>query len=511
MGVNLYLASEYEYRRGLANRLLEEDIIDFCLADHFPWTESPDHDDRIVEVDHRPSANDEYKIVCDMNELPAVSKDLIERMQPYESMAIKMGMRFLNMPITEYEEEKRKYLQHLRYWNYMLDHYHINLIVTHNTPHSQGKYVVYALSRVKKIPMLIWDACGTFGQRRFWGDSLSSIGKSVGDRYLELTRKRVNDFVLEDDIINDYDILKNKVIISERKQYDTKIITDRATFYAKSYKDKRRRYIYQYFRQICRSIIKTRSLDLFNQNRQWFRICRRRFYAYQYYKRHLECPISEYNKIAKTADMTQRYIVFFLQVFPEANVMPRAGVFSEQYNSIQLLARAADRCGVYVYVKEHPHNPGRSWDFYDEIRYIRNVILIKTNVLSQELIENSLGVATQSGTCIWEAISLKKPVFAFGNAHYWKHCPGVIDIVDEEQGESVIRKAIEGIKIEEADIKRYLFAIQLETLKEVNPEEEIMRVMDNSYKIPEFDLSDRVRLIKSFISQSVDCERLYND
>ena len=79
MAINLYLASEYEYRRGLANRLIDENVVDFCLTDHLPWTYSPEHDDRIVEIDHRPSHLAEYDEVCDINELPAVSKELMEK------------------------------------------------------------------------------------------------------------------------------------------------------------------------------------------------------------------------------------------------------------------------------------------------------------------------------------------------------------------------------------------------------------------------------------------------
>ena len=506
MSIRLYLASEFEYRRGLANRLLEENIIDFCLTDHLPWTESPEHDERIVEIDHRPSANEEYDLVCNINEFPAVSKDLMEKMLPYESMAIRLGMRRLNHPTTEYEEEKRKYLQHLRYWNYMLDHYKINLIVTHNTPHSQGKYVVYGLAQVKNIPMLIWCKCGTFPERCFWGNSLKTMGASIGQKYLDLTSEQINNFVLEEDIIRGFESAKQAPVKYDRMVYDKRAGSELASFYKESYRSKKKEYYRQYIRSVVRSIIKTGNLRMHHKNDTWFRLCRRHFHAYKYYKKHIEGTLTDYNRLAKNSDILKKYILFLIQVFPEANLIPRAGVFADQYNSIQLLARAAEKADVCVYVKEHPHLAGRSKYFYDEIKSIPNVTMIKTTEYSYDLIQNSncVGVATQTGTCIWESLAMKKPVLIFGDGYYWKNCPGLFEIVDEDQGGEVIKRLVEGVSIKDEDLYRYLYAIQLETMRDgCSPQEEKKRVFDSNYVVSEFDETERVALIKRFLKEEI--------
>lgn len=497
----MYLAAETEYRRGLAHRLIDEGVIDFCLADLLPWTERPAYHERIEVVDHRPSLMEEYDIICDLNELPTVGKELMEKMLPYESMAIRLGMRRYNYPTTEYEEEKRKYLQHLRYWNYMLDKYKINLIVTQFVPHSQGKYVVYGLAKVKNIPILLWHGDGTFLERCFWGDSIETIGKSIGERFVNLSKSDISDHQLDDDIVEGYNLAKKIQVVSERKKYDARILGSYSGRLEKGIKIRRNQFMKQYIRSIVRSIVKTKSLSLHKAKEKWFRINHRHLHAYYFYKKHIECRLCQYNKMACEPDYSKNYILYLPQVFPEASIIPLAGAFGEQYNSVQVLAKAAEKEGAYVYVKEHPHSPGRTKIFYDEISNIKNVRLIKTSELSYDLMKHCIAVATQTGTCTWEALCMGKPVLVFGGGYYWKRCPGVFEIVDEEQGADIIRKVMEGIEIDENDLKRYLYAIQSETIKEMSLEEYKKRAFDNTYKMPKFDLTDRVELIKRFIKE----------
>lgn len=500
MGVNLYLDSDYEYRRGLAHKLLEENVIDFCLANLLPWCTPPKPDKRIVTVDHRPSHLGEYDEVCDINDLPALSRDLMEKMLPYESMAIKIGMRRLDKPTTEYEEEKRKYLQHLRYWNYIFDKYNINLVVTHCVPHSQGGYVKYALARVRGITTLFWFGDGNYPNRMVWGETLESIGESIERKYRDLCQQGVSEFKLADDIAVAYEQAKLPPKESQRKRYDKKVRRRHTQIIEKSYYDQKKDYIRQYCRSFVRSIVKTKSLQLFREKGYWFRLNRRHFNAYRFYIKHNEGSIKYYNKNAQSPDFSDRYILYLPQVFPEACVMPLAGVFAEQYNSIQLLARAAEKNDVLVYVKEHPHSPGRPKDFYDDIKKIKNVKLIKTDVTSYDLMKHSIAVSTQTGTCIWEALAMQKPALVFGRGYLWKGCPGVIEIADENQGAFAISDAMnQRISIEENELRRYLYAFQLESLKEEPPDIAVKHVFDDFYDIPPFDLSDRVELIKRIV------------
>lgn len=95
------------------------------------------------------------KKIVDFNEIPALSKELMEDMLPYESMCLKLGMRETGFPIAEYEEQKIMYHKHLRFWNYVIEKYNINSLYIDEVPHYQYTYIIYALAQVKKIPTLI--------------------------------------------------------------------------------------------------------------------------------------------------------------------------------------------------------------------------------------------------------------------------------------------------------------------------------------------------------------------
>ena len=501
MRINLYLASEMEYKRGLAHILLSRGVVDTCLVNALPWTDCPKHD-HIVRIDHSPSLFAEYDEVCNINDLPAVSKDLMEMMLPYESTAIKMGMRRLDYPTAEYEEEKRKYLQHLRYWDYMLRKYEINLIIMSTYPHSPGSYVMYGLARIKKIPFLMWQQQDTFLNRCVWGESIEDIGMSIARRFESLAEEDISEDVLNDDIKNDY---KRATKIPDRMEvtsFNRKKNRKANAYREKQVKDRIKEYRRRLFRLVAKSILKTGSLDLYEKKAIWFRTWRRSFTAYKYYKHFNEITVDEYDrKLAVDADITQKYILFLLQFQPEASTLPQAGVFAEQYNSIQLLARAAKKVGAFVYVKEHPHNHGRHRDFYDEIRFIDNVKLIRSYELTYDLMKHSIGISTQTGTCIWEAVGMKKPVFVFSSGYFWKGCPGVFEIVDEDQGASVIRSAINGVDITDDNIQKYLYAIQMETISEITPWEMNEYAENPSVNAPMIDMDDRIKLINSFIKE----------
>jgi capsule polysaccharide export protein KpsC/LpsZ len=82
---------------------------------------------------------------------------------------------------------------------------------------------------------------------------------------------------------------------------------------------------------------------------------------------------------------------------------------------------------ISIYVKEHPKQTivGRNFRFYNfthpRIKYI------KSSCNSFDLIENSLAIATCTGTAGIEALFFEKPVLLFGDWFY-KFAPGVFCI-----------------------------------------------------------------------------------
>ena len=153
-----------------------------------------------------------------------------------------------------------------------------------------------------------------------------------------------------------------------------------------------------------------------------------------------------------------------LQQTPEQTTLPRAGEFCDQYTSIQLLARIAEKENLEVYVKEHYVQPFREKEFYEGLSKIKNVRFIKSTSNTYNDIENAVAVATQTGTCILEGMIKGKPVLVLGKGHFWKNAPGVYEVVDETTGKKALKNSLESYIYDEEIVKKYFYAIQQQTI-----------------------------------------------
>jgi hypothetical protein len=84
---------------------------------------------------------------------------------------------------------------------------------------------------------------------------------------------------------------------------------------------------------------------------------------------------------------------------------------------------------VLIYIKEHPKQTSfcRDAKFYKNLLSIRNVVLVRKNTDSYELIKNAVAVATSTGTPGWEALFREKPVMMFGS-YIYQFADGVFKI-----------------------------------------------------------------------------------
>ena len=73
---------------------------------------------------------------------------------------------------------------------------------------------------------------------------------------------------------------------------------------------------------------------------------------------------------------------------------------------------------------------------------------------------------------------MNKPVFVLGNGYSWKNMPGVFEIDNEEEGYAIIQSVLDGYKIDRKEVERYLYAIQLCTVK--GPTRDYLRKYMNS-------------------------------
>jgi len=114
----------------------------------------------------------------------------------------------------------------------------------------------------------------------------------------------------------------------------------------------------------------------------------------------------------------ENYVYFTLHVDPEASTLVSAPQHINQIAAIEALAKNIPLSSILI-VKEHPVMIGkRPNNFYKRISRIPNVVLIKPETDSHEIIRHSSLVATITGTVGWEAMLLHKPVLLMAETPY---------------------------------------------------------------------------------------------
>ncbi len=137
--------------------------------------------------------------------------------------------------------------------------------------------------------------------------------------------------------------------------------------------------------------------------------------------------------------MKKKYIYFSLGYEPEGTNCPTGGIFHDQLKAIKLIRKSIND-EIFIYVKEHPsqfHIKDMPLDgyfyknlsLYKNLKKIKNVIMVKTNTNSEELIENAEVTCTISSTAGWESLMIGKKslIFSYAWYSYHKNCLVVRD------------------------------------------------------------------------------------
>jgi hypothetical protein len=142
-----------------------------------------------------------------------------------------------------------------------------------------------------------------------------------------------------------------------------------------------------------------------------------------------------YDTYVKKIDLNNKKFVYFpLHYQPERTTNPEGGEYYDQFQALAKL-RSILEDDVGIYIKEHPSQfwPNRSGgcarneDYYRNLNAIDGICFVDTAHDAFELIDNSLFVATITGTVGVESVARGKPVLVFGNPWY-KGMPGSVHI-----------------------------------------------------------------------------------
>lgn len=426
-------------------------------------------DVNVIDLDKlmKTSYRDEF-----LNEdIEPLETKFINSAMKYESMFVLLDSHRFAYPIGSIDEGKRNYLFYLRYWNNFINKNRIEAIVFDDVPHWPAIYALYVTALIKNVRTFIMAPIGLHipemkGTIHVYGESIETLGVDVQKKYDEI--KETEDISLElSGIVKKYydNSYKrtNEATISGKNRINNKKRVQVEKFNTPSGRFAELKAFTHNIKFLGGSILKNHSLERYFWNKYGRNEIRdmkklRLFYKYDV------VSLEEYDKKAVYPDYNEKYIVFPLQVWPEATTAPLAGEYSEQYNSIQLLSYITKPYNIKVYVKEYYIQPFRERIFWEELEKLENVVFIKSDVTSGDLMSNSLAVANQTGTCLMEAPFYGKPSLAFGEGYCFKGMPGLFEVKDAVQGKRIIEGILEGIQITQQDVKKYFYALQENSL-----------------------------------------------
>lgn len=376
---------------------------------------------------------------------PPIDDELIKLMQPYDMEILKMMDRHQGRK-WNFEKRMQVYYEHIRFWNYILSVYSIDVVIFLNVPHEVFDYVIYALCKEKGINTITCFTPPVFWDRAIVSKDFQNENHVIRKYMEEHTNKNVS---YSEEVIKKYDGFINEFADNKgRKSRWWSGVTSRANIKYMSVMDVREfiesddgkngyiRQLVKHHKHIAGALargfyiknwIKTSKLDL------------------------------QYQKLAEKIKFNEKFVLFALHYQPEATSAPLGGgIYSNQLIPIKILASTLPE-GCYLYVKEHPAQTqvGRDTCLYDYIRRIKNVRIISKDVDTYLLLRYAMATASLTGTIIIESITNGIPAIAFGNFAY--NClEGVFEVRTKLECQRAIDSIFSGsFTINQCKVKKY--------------------------------------------------------
>lgn len=385
----------------------------------------------------------------DWNFIRPLDRELIDKMTDCETVVLKMIERLgpAGVDVRHYNARKKMYLRHLRYWNNLVISKNIDLAVFSTIPHVIYDYIIYALCKLYEIPTVMMYRMPILPHKNVLLYTLDDF-KKPGFEVIEQYRNKLKNNFLGTNIpssqatISYFDAHSSKTNVPKGytnpgQKEDVKGIASKVRKKAHSIANAIRiTFIDKNFAHLV-EYLKFRS----------FRAFKNRFYS-----RHVVAP-----------DLSKKYLYLALHYQPECTTSPMAGAFVDQSLMIQLISYLLPD-DVFLYVKEHPRdNLLFDKEFYAELSSIRNVILVPAQFCNYKLIDNSIAVATATGTAGWEALLRGKPVLMFGY-YFYQYAPGVFHINTVEDCKNALDKILNG----KCDIETDKLKIFLDSMNDIS-------------------------------------------
>ena len=282
--------------------------------------------------------------------------------------------------------------------------YEIDSVVFSNNPQGLVELVLYQVSKARKIDVLILYQ-SPFLNRYFSYGSIPDCGNYD---------KNVN-------CSTDYLNSNNEILTNRKHEQNNCQETNVSGFF-----------------KLLKFLLKVRSLKIFNpmyilkhakhlhnaptNSAHWIDPFAKFFY----------CKPTAYfefltNRYAYNTDQSQKFVYFPLQSFAELNSEIIDNQFGDQLLALERLAFLVPTdCTIFIKC-----NPNRDSDyltpmFFHRVKRMPNVVRLPSCIESEQLIDNSIFVATVSSEDGWKALSRGKRVLTFGKPWYRK-LPGAFE------------------------------------------------------------------------------------
>jgi hypothetical protein len=362
----------------------------------------------------------------DWNQLVPLDSNIVSQMAHCETIFLKMMDRCESRGFLSYSQRKSLYLKHLRYWNHIISQGKLDLYIGANIPHEGYDYVTYCLCKFYKTKTLIFfqgpieDTVFLTEDWQAWNEIKNAHHNLIISDKLEI-EANAKSIILTSRFQSHYEdqIEKGKDPIPFYMNSKPLTLKQKAKGFLNFLKNINLQLSIDQTKGRIKSIIKER---LFDKKHNIFK---------------------EYEKLSQLPDFSKKYIYVALHYQPECTTSPMADIFVEQILIVQILSSVLPE-DVYLYVKDHPmqEKVGRDREFYQELKQVKNVYLIPRDFNSFRILENSIAVATATGTVGWEALFRNKPVLMFG-FNFYQHAPNVFHIQNIEQCRAAIHKILE--------------------------------------------------------------------
>ena len=143
----------------------------------------------------------------------------------------------------------------------------------------------------------------------------------------------------------------------------------------------------------------------------------------------------------KTQKLPNKYFIYFLHYEPDASTFVWAFNYRDQLYQLKQICNNLPN-NTFLIVKEHPLSElKRPNNFYKLLKKLPNLVLLDSAYDKAELIKNSKGIFTISGTIGYEGWVIGKKVLTLGNVYY-DTLPNIFSVKNYDKINSTITEIL---------------------------------------------------------------------